>query len=160
MLEGVAARVLEGLATLLLLRMAEVVAEAVPRMPCAAAPTVDVIEGEPVIVALTLGECELLPEYDCEDVCVAHCVAHVLAVPLPLRVPESVTEAVPTLLKEGKGEGEREGDPEAVTLELGEKVAVTEALCEIDRVEHSLAVGLVAPLLLRVTEPEAEAVPR
>ena len=145
---------------LLLLRVPEVVPEEVPRMPCAAAPTVDVMEGEPEMVALTLGECELLPEYDSEGVCVAHCVAHMLTVPLPLRVPERVTEAVPTLLKVGKEEGEREGDPEAVTLALGEKVAVTEALCETDRVEHSLAVELAAPLLLRVAEPAAEAVPR
>ena len=41
---------------LLLLRVPEVVPEAVPRIPCPAAPTVGVMEGEPETVALTLGE--------------------------------------------------------------------------------------------------------
>ncbi len=150
--------VLEGLTIALPLRVTETVAEAVPRMP--AAPTVDVMEGEPERVALTLGEWEALLEACCEGVCVAHCVAHSLALPLPLRVPERVTDAVPTLLKEREGEGEREGDPETVMLAPGERVAVTEALWETERVAHALGVGLAPPLLLRVTVTVAEAEPR
>ncbi len=105
---------------LLLLRVPEVVPEAVPRRPCAASPTVDVIEGEPEMVLLTLGEKELLLEAIGEGVCVAQCVAQVLALPLPLRVPESVTETVPALLKETEGECERESGPDAVALAQAE----------------------------------------
>ena len=77
-----------------LLRVPEVVAEAVPRKPSATAPPVTLglpvtlllydtecvreMVGEPEDVKLALGVCELVTEGQGEDVCVEKCVALLL----------------------------------------------------------------------------------
>ena len=86
-------------------------ADAVPRLPCAAAPPEELglpvmllltdtecvleVESEPELEALAVRETQLLAEEHCDPDRVAHWLAVRLPEPLPLRVPEGVPEAVP-----------------------------------------------------------------
>jgi hypothetical protein len=129
------------------------------------------------IVTLPLEETKLLAEELRETESVTLWLAEWLIVLLPVRVTEGVAEAVPRKpsaaappvalglpvphpLTDTEGVVEEDSEPEAEKLAVGVIQLLDEGLCDTERVEHWLAVALLAPELLRVPEVVAEAVPR
>ena len=109
--------------------------------------------------------------------CVARWVAVRLALLLPQRVAEVQAEAVPRKpcaasppvalmlevprpLADTEGVVEADCEPEAKTLAVREAQLLGEALLDTECVAHWVAVKLLAPVLLRVPEGLAVAVPR
>ena len=67
---------------------------------------------------------------------------------------------VPHPLTDTEGVVEVDCEPEPEKLAVGETQLLEEALSDTERVGHWLTVELLAPVLLRVPEVVADAVPR